>query len=270
MADSEKMKQIEKIMGEPMALEPTDYEERIRRNLLIISCLAIMAWWFGAKPSGHLVIWGLSFEHLDINALLTVAVAICIYQLFHYVWVLFNKFSYWRVRLTGVKLPATRGSSGGFFGSVSIDSADYKGDDKNSNLYVWMIEKAPRYNELLKSIAMQHETLQSLDEKLNRADLANEQEIKEAIISLSNTSEQLLGELDHIRVNESLRRFDRWFHMMILSQSTRWMVLDAFFPVAVGIIAVIGLLSMIFSGLDYSSNSKCMYLFNGSFLWLVK
>lgn len=266
MADNdEKLKQIEKIMGEPMALEPTDYEERIRRNLLIISCLALMSWGFGATPVGHIEIWGLSFEHLDIRALSIVALLITLYQFFHYGWVVFNKFAYWRVRLTGVKHPIVRGNRAGY-AAHEDDPSDYKGDEKNSNLYVWIIERAARYHALIDSLAVQYMALESIKNELGNADPISEQRINEAIASLDGASKRLADELNNLRVSESLRRFDSWFHMMVLSQSIRWIVLDLLIPLVLGLMAIIGLSLMIYGNPEHSVSQACLPLFDNSLI----
>lgn len=265
MADNEKMKQIEQIMRDPMALEPTEYEERIRRNLLIISCLSVMVWWFGATPSGHLEIWGLSFEHLDVRALAIVALSITGYQLLHYGWVIWNKFSYWRVRLTGVRLPLSRGSQAGF-SSSSLELADYSGDERNSNLYVWMIEQTPRFNALLDSLNVQHESLQALINKASDSNSSANIGLNEKIGSIEKTTIQLISELNSVRVSESLKRFDSWFHMMVLSQSIRWFALDLFFPLVIGVTAVVALLFMIVGSSDYPVSKACLPLFDNSLI----
>jgi hypothetical protein len=265
-ANDEKVKQIEQIMGDPMAIEPTEYEERIRRNLLIISCLSIMVWWFGATPSGHLEIWGLSFEHLDIRALSIVALSITGYQLVHYGWVVWNKLAYWRVRLTGVRLQVVRGAlSQGFSGS-GIDPVDYIGDERSSNLYRWVIEGASNYHALVNSLAKQHEIVNSLEHALSNSQISSEQQIKEALVSFDNTSKKLIEELKNVRINVSLRRFDSWFHMMVLSQSIRWFVLDLFIPLSLGVIAISGLSFMIYGSSDYSVSQACLPLFDNSLI----
>lgn len=270
MADNEKIMQIEKIMGDPIALEPTEYEERIRRNLLIVSFLSVMAWWGGATPTGHIEIWGMSFEHLDIKALSWAALFITSYQLLHYGWVILNKLAYWRVRLTGVRLQVVRGPQGqrsaNFGGPAGIDPVDYKGDEKNSNLYCWMIERSPQYHNFIDALTKQSEKLKSLDANIESSKSISESAIKDAISSLDKTSKQLLEEINNVRINVSLRRFDRWFHMMVLSQSIRWFVLDLLFPLVLGITAMIGLWCLISGGSDYSANQVCLPLFDNSLI----
>jgi hypothetical protein len=47
----DKEKLIELIMKEPSPLEATEYEEKIRRNLLISSMIAIMSLFLGITPT---------------------------------------------------------------------------------------------------------------------------------------------------------------------------------------------------------------------------
>ncbi|GAA4493496.1 hypothetical protein [Pseudaeromonas paramecii] len=264
MADAEKI--IESIMKEPMALEPTDYEERIRRNLLVISTLSNMAWAFGAQPSGHLEIWGLSFEHLDINAILFTALLITLYQLTHYVWVLSNKLMYWRVRLTGVTLPARRGSVARATSSELSDLADFGGDEKNSNLYVWMIERAPAYHNFINTLNVSRDFISTLNEILERSKPTAESAVLEKLNTIEKSTERLISEINCIRINRSLHRFDRWFDFMIKSQSARWFVLDLFLPLVLGVVAIIGLLCMIFGGYGLSGSQVFFDLFNHSLI----
>ncbi|QNF15902.1 hypothetical protein FT669_00330 [Aeromonas jandaei] len=239
----DKEKLIELIMKEPSPLEATEYEEKIRRNLLISSMIAIMSLFFGITPTEQVEIWGLKFQNVTMNSIYVVLLTIIIYELGHYCWIVFNKFAYWRVRLTGSKLGTYRGSSGGFSGDDPQE--DTVGDEINSTFYNWMIERTHGYHALIDLISNQKAELDILSRKVleeeSNPEVISKIELK--VNALNDSVERLSKYLDSIRISESMKRFDKWFDMVIKSQSRRWLILDCIFPISVGFFACIYLLN---------------------------
>ncbi|MFM4702003.1 hypothetical protein [Aeromonas bivalvium] len=239
----DKEKLIELIMKEPSPLEATEYEEKIRRNLLISSMIAIMSLFLGITPTEQVEIWGLKFQNVTMNSIYVVLLAIIIYELGHYCWIVFNKFSYWRVRLTGSKLGTYRGSAGGF--GSDDPQEDTVGDEINSTFYNWMIERAHGYHALIDLISNQKTELDMLSRKVLEEEPNPEarSKIELKVNALNDSVERLSKYLDSVRISESMRRFDKWFDMVIKSQSRRWFILDCIFPISVGFFAFIYLLN---------------------------
>lgn len=239
----DKEKLIELIMKEPSPLEATEYEEKIRRNLLISSMIAIMSLFFGITPTEQVEIWGLKFQNVTMNSIYVVLLTIITYELGHYCWIVFNKFAYWRIRLTGSKLGTYRGSAGGF--GSDDPQEDTVGDEINSTFYNWMVERAHGYHALIDLISNQKTELdilsrKSLEEEPN-PEVRSKIELK--VNALNDSVERLSKYLDSVRISESMRRFDKWFDMVIKSQSRRWFILDCIFPISVGLFAFIYLLN---------------------------
>lgn len=257
---------IEKIMKEPSPLEITEYEERIRRNLLVFSALAILSLFLKISPSDKAQVWGVGFENLTTSSIYIVLSFVIFYELSHYLWIIWNKFSYWRARLTGCKLEESRGDGSGVFGSSAPDLADYNGSERNSTVYNWLLENRDKYHAAMGNIESTQANLNLLVEKVNDEGLKKEEvsRLVDEVIKLKAATGTLVDYLNNERLNESLRRFDNWFDMLIKSQSWRWVILDFITPLLLGMVALCMLLLEIVINNDSNLLSKmpsCM-LFN--------
>jgi len=65
---------------------------------------------------------------------------------------------------------------------------------------------------------------------------------------MNNEIQKLQKVLDRIaflresqRVPVSLKRFDRWMHMFVRSQSLRWLLIEIGMPLAIGVAGVVAL-----------------------------
>lgn len=249
---------IEKIMKEPSPLETTEYEERIRRNLLVFSALAIFSLFLKISPSDKAQVWGIGFENLTTNSIYIVLSLVILYELFHYSWIIWNNFLLWRVRLTGCKLEESRGDAPGVFGSSAPDLADYNGSERNSTLYSWLLENRVKYHAAMGGIESTQANLNSLVEKVNSEGLKKEDvsRLVDEVIKLKTATVTLVDYLNNERLNESLRRFDNWFDMLIKSKSWRWVILDFITPLLFGVVALCMLLLEIFINNNSSYLSK--------------
>lgn len=246
---------IERIMKEPSPLEATEYEERIRRNLLVFSALAIISLFLKISPSDKAQVWGVGFENLTTKSIYIVLSFVIFYEFSHYLWLIWNKFSFWRVRLTGCKLEVVRGNGPSPFGSSAPDLADHIGIEGNSTLYNWLLENRGKYHAAMGSFESTQASLNLLVDKVKGEDLKNEtmSSLIEEVAKLKSATETLINYLNNERLNESLRRFDNWFDMLVRSQSWRWVILDFITPLLAGIIALCMLLLEIY--FNYDSNN---------------
>lgn len=229
---------IEQIMKEPSPLEATEYEERIRRNLLVFSMIACLSLFLGISPTNKTEIWGVGFENLTVKSIYTVLLLVIIYEFVHYFWIVWDKFSFWRVRLTGCKLDVRRGSTATFGGGDA--QFDATGKEINSNLYVWMIERAPSYHSVMSLISEKNSVLNDLitNVDVESADSTVFSQLRDKTTELNKQIEIMNGHLNSMRVNESLKRFDNWFDFMVKTQSRRWLMLDLFLPLMAGVLAI--------------------------------
>ncbi|MBW3844996.1 hypothetical protein [Aeromonas hydrophila] len=229
---------IEQIMKEPSPLEATEYEERIRRNLLVFSMAACLSLFLEISPTNKTEIWGIGFENLTVKSFYTVLLLVICYEFIHYLWIIWDKFAFWRVRLTGCKLEVRRGSTATFGSSNS--QSDSTGKEVNSNLYVWMIERAPSYHAVMDQIDKKQTELTQMISNVNNEQLGDTvlSQVRDTLVELDKHIITMNEYLNSMRVNESLKRFDNWFDLMIKTQSIRWLMLDVILPTVSGVIAI--------------------------------
>lgn len=136
--------QVEQLMQEPMPIAVTDYEERIRRNLLIASAISVCFTYFKLIPAkDSTLLGGFKFENLTPDTIYFLLLLFVLYEFVHYLWLVANKLMYWRIRLTGTNPGEVRDNQGAMSDSHN-DPYDYKGKQENSNFYIWLIENKPQ------------------------------------------------------------------------------------------------------------------------------
>lgn len=238
---------IQGIMKEPYSLQLSQYEEKMRRNLLAYSVAAIAACLLGAAPSKSPVLLGLiELKQFNGDIILYSLSALVLYELVNYGSSIFNSFSYWRVRLTGTRLDVDRGSPSSMAGDD--EEADYSGDERNSTIYTWMFERAPSFHAVINNIEGYGLALQKACARLDETDgfIVNSSDVNGNKNALIQSIDKFIEYNNSVRINESIKRFDNWFNMMIRSQSIRWLVLDCIFPILLAFIALVAISQSLF------------------------
>ncbi|GHZ08329.1 hypothetical protein [Vibrio cholerae] len=235
--DSKKIEAIEKLMGDPTPLEVTDYEEKIRRNLLFASMIVFGLTYLKLIPNSDSKFFGLSFDNLTPESIYIVLIVIVSYELVHYIWLVVNKISYWKIRLTGTTPGVTRGNAGMRFGN-EFDPYDHAGNQENSNFYVWMLEQKNTVNPLLNNYSETWAKLEKLAFETESLESSHSQELLNKLNEISSVQTRLEKHLTNIRMDASMQRFDSSFAMMIRSQSLRWIILDFILPIVSGLAAI--------------------------------
>lgn len=234
----ERKEKIEQIMKSPSPLEVTDYEEKIRRNLILSSAAAIVFTSLGLKlSSSSRFLGGIQFENITSELVYWILLSVIIYESVQYFWLIINSFQLWRVRLTGTRAEEYRGSAG-MFGDAN-DPMDSSGKQENSNFYVWMLENQRKFLNSTSHNTQQwkliEKAVQELEEKPNSgtegALVKNFEKLKTAI---ENQKEAI----DNIRIDASMHRFDTWYDSMVKSQSRRWLALDVLLPALLSLTAI--------------------------------
>lgn len=238
---------IQLIMKEPYPLQLSQYEEKMRRNLLAYSVAAISACLLGAAPSKSPVLLGLvELKQFNGDVILYSLSALVLYELVNYGSSIFNSFSYWRVRLTGTRLDVDRGSPSSMGGED--EQADYSGDERNSTIYTWMFERAPSFHAVINNIEGYGMALQKVCARLDETHglIVNSSDVNSNKDALMQSINKFIEYNNSVRINESMKRFDNWFNMMIRSQSIRWLVLDCILPILLALIALVAISQSLF------------------------
>ena len=71
------------------------------------------------------------------------------------------------------------------------------------------------------------------------SDTSNDQQIKEWLTGITNKLDDIKTMYVSPRIEVSLERFDNWFKYFNKIQNWRWMILDSFMPLALGVVAII-------------------------------
>ncbi|EPT0966460.1 hypothetical protein ACVOUJ_004126, partial [Vibrio vulnificus] len=237
MKNNEKFKeQVESVMKEPMAIEPTDYEEKIRRNLIVASSITLVMIKLGLMPAADSrFLGGMKFDNLIPDTIYTILFVVVAYEFVHYSWILINKFSYWRIRLTGTKHTEFRGNRGSI--GSDYEQLDFTGKSENSNLYVWMLENNSASNSAIEQLNKHWLEVESLCQniKSDSSKQSNLNDLLKKLNDIDNTIKGLEPHLTNIRISASLHRFDNWYHFLVRSQSAKWLILDVVLPASIGI-----------------------------------
>ncbi|QUX97471.1 hypothetical protein C0J08_19630 [Marinomonas sp. CT5] len=247
--DDERLKVIEKNMKEPKGIAITDYEERIRRNLLVTAffTLAFVCLDLQISQGDSGSFFGIKISNLTTDKIYILLIFIISYEFLHYLWNLKVSFIHWRIRLTGITHSERRGGSGATFGTIKSSPLDYSGKDENSSLYVWMFENLQTSQDLGTSLKATAETLEKTLEEIENSDKITSnnthlQQLKDNTQTLSSDTAKLIELVENVRIDGSLLRFDQWFRLLIVSQNIRWLFLDVILPISVGLLAITSLI----------------------------
>lgn len=236
---------IEQIMKEPLPIEASGYEEKIRRNLLLASSVSFCFTYLKLMLAKDTAFMGLKFDNLTPETIYLILLAFVGYELIQYFWLVANKFMYWRVRLTGTDTQITRGNRAGMYASEN-DPYDYSGKPENSNFYTWMLDNKM---EIVNRKNALDDAWVKVESYMYNSKELTPTERKDVLIKLNEIQMHntlLERSITSIRISASMKRFDSWFNMLVRSQSIRWLLLDFLVPISFGLLAIILLIQKVF------------------------
>lgn len=227
---------VEKILGEPFAMDFSDYVRKIRNNLIITSLISIALLLGGLRIAPDSTFLGLKFTGLDNNLILQTLFFLNAYIFIHFLWSSHDHFQEWWLRLTGTKVAYVT------TGRFSAEGADYPSDPRQSTLYNW-------WNDEARKISSLQEPLNNIQTKLKEweATITKSPEgadtnvvntftlrVSEDVNKLNASVEQIGKTLESPRIPASLKRFDGHFQFFLRSQNLRWLIIELGFPLALG------------------------------------
>jgi hypothetical protein len=235
---------VQKILGEPIAVGLTDRAWRARTQLLVVSLVAIGVVWFKLRVDTQATVFGFSLTGLTDRAVhdaLGLAVA---YLLVHFIWMAWESFAEWRLRLTGTRVAFV---TAGIFGN---EEADYPRDPRQSTLANWWGQSAPRVGNLSKGVGPLIDMLAAQEAAIREACLTGNPinvdnatallgQVRQAANELKGAIESMGKTLRSLRIPASLDRFDQAYRHFLTSQNVRWLLLDALLPIGMAILALI-------------------------------
>jgi hypothetical protein len=219
---------FQKVLGEPMATGLSDRAWKVRTQLMAVSVVAIGLVNLGLHVNRDATVFGFSLSGLT-DAPLRQALGIWIaYLIVHFVWMAWESFAEWRLRLTGTRVASVTA------GTFAAEGGDYPSDPRQSTLGNWWRQEAAKIGNLTELIDRLERTLAE-KEPLNQITLAASQ-LRQAI-------QQTAYPFTSLRIPASLDRFERAYVHFLKVQNVRWLLLDVLLPLVVALIALSALWS---------------------------
>lgn len=233
---------ISELLGKPVFPEFSDRVEKMRRNLLLFSFIAL-GLSFGSlviDPSSTLL--GLKFQGLTTHSIHLGMLALNLYMLIHFLWCAWDSIIEWKLRVTG-----TREILKNTFGD---ESQDVTNDPRQSTLHNWWLERGKKFDNLTTKT---DDTLRDLEEWMKKVpdytdnnDASTRQVHQSELSTISHNLKKLSQDLrteastvNHLRLEVSLKRFDDWYKLFLRSQNLRWLLMELLLPIGLGIFTII-------------------------------
>lgn len=170
---------------------------------------------------------GLQFKEFNMEIVYQLLFLLTTYFLVHFVWLAWDNFTIWKLRLTGSNIP--------YEGAYASETADNKSDVSQTTLYSWWLVQMER-------IEYDKQNIDMIIEKLASSSIDKDKQKEQELMTL-NTNIQSLNTnfiiyhdtLSSARIPASLERFDKCFQYMRTSQSLRWFMLELLMPILVGV-----------------------------------
>jgi len=241
MADEKKAEKereaAEQVLGKPFAAAMSDATEKIRRNLMVVSCLTVAVVMLGVRVSPTNTLLGISFDGLTEDTLKKGLLAVNVYMLIHFCWCMFDELQEWRLRVTGTRSAYI---TGGGFGAKH---ADYPSEPRQSTLHNWWRTHAARIAQTVTAV---RSIEVDIDQRIAAEDVPKLtrfptgahielHQIRQAVSTLQEEVSMVKTIVTDPRIVVSLERFDNAFELFLRSQNLRWLVVEAGFPVLLGV-----------------------------------
>ena len=239
--NDEVIRKVEQDLGEPVLPEFSEDLRRIKRNLLIVSSVAIFAQLSGVQitEAGFL---GFKFSNPDQIWLQIALLSVVGYLFVQFCWRAWDYIQHTRLRITGTRVSHVT------TGKLASKYGDYPNDPIQSTLYNWWLNEARRIGNLSAMADQIHRITDLLEEVAKRPGnmempninhvMQSASEINNNIAKLVNRIEEAEKAIGSARIPVSLKRFDRWFHRFPKSQIRRIILLDVAFPFFFGAMGI--------------------------------
>lgn len=244
MSSNKDVNEYEKYLEEPFALEFSEYTRKVRNNLMIVGVLSIILVTQNlALNTNDSSILGLKFENLDMNLIFTILFFLNIYSLIHFSWLTMDSFNAWRLKLTiGNKI----------YQGTYEDLANIKKNPSQSTLYSWWLGQIKSINNEKKNVDIIEDELGKFIVKLKENPPEGEKigtklnEIEVDVKSFKKSFESYHNLISNQQIPASLERFDKRFQYIHSSQNWRWIIIEFFIPISIGLFALFSLFQKLY------------------------
>ncbi|NQY94037.1 MAG: hypothetical protein HRT43_07720, partial [Campylobacteraceae bacterium] len=154
MNDNKTTKDVQEWLGKPFTQDFSEYARKVRNNLGIVSVLSIIIITQGIEISGGSFL-GLKFNEDTFKMIFIYKILfyLNIYFFIHFIWLAWDNFLQWRIKLTGTFSINT----GTFAGPKEV--SDNRENPSQTTLYSWWVNES-------RSLCNTEEKITLLTEKL--------------------------------------------------------------------------------------------------------
>ncbi|AON55775.1 hypothetical protein [Herbaspirillum seropedicae] len=236
----QKDKEARQALGEPLALEFSEYTRKLRMSLITSSVVALIVVFAHVSISPSSTVFGLTFRGLNDHVMLVMLLIVNIYTTIHFLWCSWDHWQEWRIRQSGTKLVFQTRSA------FANPHTDHPKDPRQSTLYNWWLQVAAGLPDVQHESTALLTKFHEMEAKINglQADAGN---LSEVAVLIQTVRHEMTGfhqglartaqALDAPRLRVSLERFDGAYRRMLESQNLRWAVLEMGLPTGMGILA---------------------------------
>ncbi|MHA6138461.1 hypothetical protein ACX3YC_13630 [Pseudomonas mohnii] len=231
--------QVKEILANPIFIISDDSSLKIKTHLMILSFVALFLTLGGVHVDEGSTFFGFKFTGLTEQAIKLGLFIIITYMVIHFIWMSYDALQEWEIRTTGTKKA---------FAPVlkhDIEEAfrpSMPSDPRQSTLYFWWTTQAGRIGDLSSTLQDCREKIGHIPEEIlevlrDRNDRKLDQvrlelhDIRNQLTGLEGSVKIALKTYESSQINDSLKIFDRRFHMFLVSQNIRWLVVDFLIPV---------------------------------------
>ena len=233
MIKNKRYEELDKLFNTPVIFSYDDESLKIKKTLLVISCIGFFSSLYGISISADSSLFGIKFNNITQALLIKVLLFFNIYYLFKFCWVSIEYFWQWKIRVTG------SGQNSVYKGGWGTELVDLHNDPKQSSLYNWWLKHAKYFRENDIDLINKMDEVRKIVSKDDWSTSSGR--ITELIQEIDENLRNIKSVLGDGRIETSLKRFDRSFFLFITLQNFRWIVLDFLMPICVGLASVISL-----------------------------
>ncbi|MHC4337552.1 MAG: hypothetical protein ACYSTG_06330 [Planctomycetota bacterium] len=238
MEDREdKIKAVQKVLGEPVMCEFDAKTQKIRTMLFLLSVVSIAYGIGGLQIEEGSSILGLKFTGLSDDLFRYLLLGAVAYLALHFLWCSVDNFLEWKLRITGTRVAFVT------TGTYASEHADYPNDPRQSTLYNWWQGQARSIGDTDKRIDEISATFEKINKEIegvrDKGETLNINNVIQSLTHVRNEIVNLRGKVEEIqktlnadRVPASLDRFDSWFRIFLKSQNIRWLLIEFGLPVS--------------------------------------
>lgn len=233
---------LKKTLGEPFMLEFTDYIRKVRNNLMFLGVLSIFIVYQHINIESGSSLFGLKLQGWNMHLIHIVLFGLITYFLIHFIWLAWDYYTEWKLRLTGTHLIHQ--------GAFQPEEIDIVNDLRQTTLYHWWLKHTKNINPLKEIISSLEKSVLQIKDDTGESSRVKEEQYINIVNNLASINQNLntfTKAIESKRIPASLEKFDNTFYHFQKSQGWRWAIIELFLPILIGVFALSGLSTVLWS-----------------------